>query len=593
MGELMISWRTTFTILSAATLLMGCAQVTLADLENGIRDTIATQIPYKLLPANAEAGALRSVLLVSDRSREAQLMVSSMESEMIQLRMDERPYYNHVKLAAPSNSELSESQRQTLARAASAEALITLTGGVTKISQNISSEDRSKCNVESAKLFATCPNGQTYKYKVTCTTWSATAGANMRVQRVSDARSILVVPILETVEKKSCNDGVDAQVDPQSLGAQALAKAVTKAMKTVAPSYAQGPLDLMGADRSIKDETRKRFDAAVKFADARRMDEACNRFDDLYADMKDSAALTFNVSFCKEIRGDVLQANQGYKRASEILNLPNAQIDRRIAVTEKAIRENNALFAPPSNYGLASLSNGFLPAGNGQRVALVIGNARYERSALINPVNDARLIANQLKKAGFTVYSFENLNSARLGTVVSDFAQKAKGAEVALFYYAGHAIQSDGENYLLPVDNAKIRNLEDVREGGLQLGMVTAQLDVAAPTVKLYVIDACRDSPLPATSRSLSGGGLASIPKPPQGSLVAYATAPGKTAEDGLGKNSVFSKHFAQQILQPNQTIEQVFKNVRNAVKTETKNRQEPTEVSSLSGNDVYFVKSK
>jgi hypothetical protein len=581
-------WHAHLTIVSLVFLLIGCAQTALTDLGHKIRDSVATQIPYKVMPTNTEAGALRSVLLIPDRTREAQQMAASMESEMTQLRIDERPYYANIKLAPPNN-DLSDVQRQALGKAALTDAVITLYGGHSKVSQSTFNEERSKCNTESNKLFAKCPTGQMSTYKVNCTKWTATAGASMRVQRVSDARSILVTPLSESVEKKSCSDSEEGNPDQQSLAANALAKAITKAMTTIAPSYSKGPLDLMDADKSINEDALKRFNAAVKFAQARRMDEACTRFDEIYSDMKESPALTFNVAFCKEIRGEMLLANQGYKRASELLNKPDSQIDRRITLTEKAIRDNSGVFASAD---LSTQAQG-LPAGHGQRVALVIGNARYERSALINPVNDARLIGNQLKKAGFDVFVFENLNSARFATVVSDFAQKAKGAEVALFYYAGHAIQSEGENYLLPVNNAKIRNLEDVRESGVQLGMVTAQLDVAAPTVKLYVIDACRDSPLPASSRSLSGGGLASIKTPPEGSLVAYATAPGKTAEDGTGKNSVFSKHLAQQILKPNQTIEQVFKNVRNAVKTETKNRQEPMEVSSLSGNDMFFVKSK
>lgn len=582
-------WHTHLTIASLAFLLIGCAQTALTDLGHKIRDSVATQIPYKVMPTNAEAGALRSVLLIPDRTREAQQMAASMESEMTQLRIDERAYYTNIKLALPNNNDLSDVQRQTLGKASQADAVITVYAGHSKVSQSTFNEERSKCNTESSKLLAKCPTGQMSTYKVNCTKWTATAGASMRVQRVSDGRSIIVMPLTESVDKKNCSDSEEANPDPQSLAASALSKAIAKAMKTIAPSYAKGPLDLMDAEKSIKDDVLKRFNAAMKFAQARRMDEACNRFDEIYSDMKESPALTFNVAFCKEIRGEMLLANQGYKRASELLNKPDSQIDRRIALTEKAIRDNSGVFISTDPNTQAQ----GLPAGNGQRMALVIGNARYERSSLINPVNDARLVGNQLKKAGFDVSVFENVNSARFTTIVSDFAQKSKGAEVALFYYAGHAIQSEGENYLLPINNGKIRNLDDVRENGMQLGMVTAQLDVAAPTVKLYVIDACRDSPLPATSRSLSGGGLASIKAPPQGSLIAYATAPGKTAEDGTGKNSVFSKHFAQQILLPNQTIEQVFKNVRQAVKTETKNRQEPMEMSSLSGNDMYFVKSK
>lgn len=587
-----IKW---LAIASMGVLLLGCAQPALTDLGHSIRDAVATKIPYKILPSSPEAGGLRSILLTTDRTQEAQMVAAGIESEMTHLRIDERPYYTQVKTTTVGSAELTESQRQTLAKAAGVDGVISLYNGGTKFSQNTSSEDRSKCNVESTKLFSKCPSGQMRNYKVSCTTVTANVAVSMRVHRVSDARTVYVMPISGNMEQKTCSDSEERSLAQQQMSAAALKIAVSKAMKIVAPSYAQGPLDLMDADGPIAQDVKKRFNAAMEFAHkTRRMDEACNRFDELYADLKESPALTFNVAFCKEINGHFLQANQGYKRASELLNTPHSQVDRRIAMTEKAIRDN-AVSSALSGINAPEASQGIdVAAGNGPRVALVIGNAQYQRSALINPINDARLVGNQLKKAGFDVSIFENVNSVRFGSVVSDFVQKARGAEMALFYYAGHAIQSDGENYLLPVDNAKVRSLEDVREGGaIQLGMITAQLDVAAPMVKLYVIDACRDSPLPATSRSISGGGLAAIKTLPQGSLMAYATAPGKTAEDGTGKNSVYSRHFAQQILQPNQTIEQAFKNVRNAVLAETRNRQEPTEVSSLSGRDMYFVKSR
>jgi uncharacterized caspase-like protein len=276
-----------------------------------------------------------------------------------------------------------------------------------------------------------------------------------------------------------------------------------------------------------------------------------------------------------------------------LVNAPEAQIDRRLALTEKALRDNPAAFAPSLDTALASLPRQSGSVAGTRRVALVIGNARYQRSALINPVNDARLVSDRLKRIGFDVLTLENVESARFETATRDFASRAKGADVALFYYAGHALQADGENYLMPVDNAQMRTMEDVRDGGgVQLASVIAQLEVAAPVVKLVVVDACRDNPLPATSRSLAGGGLAAIRKPPQGGLIAFATSPGRTAEDGTGKNSVFSKHFAAQLATPNQTIEQLFKRVREAVKKETKSRQEPMETSNLVG-DVTLVQAK
>jgi uncharacterized caspase-like protein len=260
-------------------------------------------------------------------------------------------------------------------------------------------------------------------------------------------------------------------------------------------------------------------------------------------------------------------------------------------MTEKALRESPMAFLPTQPGSGESVRGQAGGLAGTKRVALVVGNARYQRSALINPVNDARLVADRLKRIGFEVSLAENVESARFETTARDFAARAKGADVALFYYAGHALQADGENYLMPVDNGKMRTMEDVRDGGgVQLASIMAMLDVAAPVVKLVVIDACRDNPLPASSRSLAGGGLAT-PKAPQGGLVAFATSPGRTAEDGTGKNSVFSKNFAALVSTPNQSIEQMFKRVREAVKKETNGRQEPMETSNLVG-DVMLVQA-
>ena len=242
------------------------------------------------------------------------------------------------------------------------------------------------------------------------------------------------------------------------------------------------------------------------------------------------------------------------------------------------------------------LSAGLSSAAHAEkRVALVIGNSAYQAvPKLPNPVGDAKLMSDTLTSLGFFVIGGSarlDLDKAGFDAALLEFKSQLVGADVALFYYAGHALQADGENYLMPVDNAKMRTMEDVRDGGgVQLASIMAMLDVAAPVVKLVVIDACRDNPLPASSRSLAGGGLAT-PKAPQGGLIAFATSPGRTAEDGTGKNSVFSKNFAALVSTPNQSIEQMFKRVREAVKKETNGRQEPMETSNLIG-DVMLVQA-
>ena len=518
-------------------------------------------------------------------------MALDLEASMSKLRVLERPYYQTIKVGPRFNGVPSDAQLVAMAKGLGVDGVLLISGANTSTKRNDTREDRTVC-VGDTKLFQLCPKEKQQHRQVTCTQTQGLAALRLRVVRTVDSKVLYADTLGGQSTHRRCSDEDSApQTDANQLMVAAAADARAHVMRVVAPTYEQRPLDLMAADKGVPAAGRKDFDAAMEFANAKRMDEACRRFDELYLDNKESPALSFNVAFCHEVRGDLLKASQGYRRASESYNAPSPQIDRRLAQTETAIRENPIAFMPLTETVSAPSQLPTTPS-DGRRVALVIGNSRYERSALLNPVNDARLVGDRLKRIGFDVTVVENADAARLATASRDFAARAKGAEMALFYYAGHAVQAEGENFLMPVDNAKMHTLDDVRnEGGMQLGEVTALLDVAAPRVKLLVIDACRDNPLPAATRSLAGAGLAAVKRPPQGSLIAFATSPGRTAEDGVGRNSVFSKHFAALIAVPGQTVEQVFKRVREAVKAETKNRQEPSEVSSLVG-DAYFVRA-
>ncbi|MBS1156859.1 MAG: hypothetical protein H6R07_2783 [Proteobacteria bacterium] len=583
--------RTCVTTATAVFILTGCAAVN--NLGLNLSDTFAPKVTFRQPAKSADAAALRSVIIMSDGNNVSQQLSLELESSLSKLRIDERPYYSSVKLGPRSDGQTNTAQLNALARANGAEAIIFVSGGSSDVKTSHSTEERSTCDAKSKQLFKSCPKEQTRVTKVSCTTTLGVAAARLQVYRVADAKSVFVDTIRGESKYYRCDDQTTPVADTRQIAYSAIMNVKGTIAQTLAPSYIQAPLDLMMADASIPSDQLKRFEAAYNFANSKRMDEACNRFDELYTDYKESSALSFNVAFCHEVRGDMLRANQGYKRASELFDAPNAQIDRRLSITEKSLRENPSVFMPQTAAAARPTPDTKGMATSGRRVALVVGNARYQRSALVNPVNDARLVGDRLKRIGFDVITLENIGSARFAAAVRDFSTRAKGADIAMFYYAGHAVQADGENYLMPIDNAKIRTLEDVRDGGsVPLASVIAQLDVAAPAVKLMVVDACRDNPLPAASRSLSGGGLAAVKQAPEGGLIAFATGPGHTAEDGTGKNSVFSKHFAQQLMVPNQTIEQLFKQVRTAVKSETKNRQEPTEISSLVG-DVVLVPGK
>jgi hypothetical protein len=221
------------------------------------------------------------------------------------------------------------------------------------------------------------------------------------------------------------------------------------------------------------------------------------------------------------------------------------------------------------------------------RVALVIGNAAYKHDALDNPVNDARLIAGTLEKAGFKVTLRENLDRAGMFTALREFGARLNENTVAVLYYAGHALQLRDQNYMIPVD-AEIRSEDEVGVQGMDLTYILSQMSRAKSRVNVVILDACRDNPF-AKRSSGNTQGLAQMDAP-IGTLLAYATAPGKQAPDGIGKggNSVYTAQLAQHLLTPGLPVELMFKRVREAVVRESRQLQVPWEHSSLLGEFAF-----
>ncbi|KXB32350.1 hypothetical protein AT959_01235 [Dechloromonas denitrificans] len=219
-----------------------------------------------------------------------------------------------------------------------------------------------------------------------------------------------------------------------------------------------------------------------------------------------------------------------------------------------------------------------------KRVALVIGNAKYRDAPLGNPLNDARDMANMLRQTGFEVIELIDGTQKEMNRAIAKFSDRLSKDAVALFYYAGHGMQVRGKNYLIPVD-AKITNQTSIRVESVDVDGVLDQL--ASSELNVIILDACRNNPFEGRFRSL-GGGLAQMDAP-KGSLIAYATAPGKTAVDGDGRNGLFTQELLKQMQVPGLTIEQVFKNVRREVARATRDKQIPWESSSLT-SDFYFV---
>jgi uncharacterized caspase-like protein len=226
------------------------------------------------------------------------------------------------------------------------------------------------------------------------------------------------------------------------------------------------------------------------------------------------------------------------------------------------------------------------PAGE-RRIALVIGNSAYKASPLKNPVNDARAISKALSETGFRVTVLENASQATMRRAIRTFGNDIQNAGgVGLFYYAGHGMQVKGRNYLIPV-NADIEQEDEIEDQAVDANLVLSKMDTAKNSTNLMILDACRNNPFARAFRSGTQG-LAQMDAP-SGTLIAFATAPGSVAADGAGDNGLYTKHLLANIHRPGLPIEQLFKEVRNGVGRETKERQIPWESSSLRG-DFFFI---
>jgi hypothetical protein len=229
-----------------------------------------------------------------------------------------------------------------------------------------------------------------------------------------------------------------------------------------------------------------------------------------------------------------------------------------------------------------------------KRVAFVVGNGAYRNVATLpNPPADAGAMAATLRNVGFDVVEGVNLTRDAMTEKLLDFGQRAQGADIALFYYAGHGIAINGVNYLLPVD-ADIKSEMDVKLGAAINVDVSLDQTMADAKVKLVFLDACRDNPFTARIRSASTrsvnvqAGLAEM-KSGEGTLIAFATGPGQTALDGdAGRNSPFTRALIAHISEPGVEIQQAMTEVRAQVSEETKKAQLPWGHTNLIGS-VYL----
>jgi tetratricopeptide (TPR) repeat protein len=221
-----------------------------------------------------------------------------------------------------------------------------------------------------------------------------------------------------------------------------------------------------------------------------------------------------------------------------------------------------------------------------RRLALVIGNGAYANAPrLKNPANDSTDMAAALSQVGFTVEHGVDLSFKQMKFMIREFGKKLRGGGQGLFYFAGHGVQLRGRNFLIPVD-ADIQSETDVEDQGVDANLVLGLMDEAGNGLNVVILDACRNNPFARSFRSASDG-LAQI-EAPTGTLIAYATAPGRVARDGAGRNGAYTAELLNQMRVPGLPVEELLKRVRANLKQQTKGEQVPWESSSLVG-DFYL----
>jgi tetratricopeptide (TPR) repeat protein len=299
---------------------------------------------------------------------------------------------------------------------------------------------------------------------------------------------------------------------------------------------------------------------------------------------KDRAILDFKAVLSMP-RGTYVTADWAMDKAKERLALLGATAPTQVVTAPPPV-----VTAPPPSPRIATAP----PAvpSFGRRVALVVGNSEYRYAPrLANPTNDESDFANVLRQLGFDVVAGANLDRHGMDDAIREFGRKLDGADLALFFYAGHGLQVGGRNYLVPVD-AKLERAGDLALDAVDISAVLAQME-AEKRVNLVFLDACRDNPL---ARSLAGSlgtrgiavgtGLASV-QSAIGTMIVYATQPDNVALDGAGRNSPFTAALLKHIATPNVEIGTIMRRVRADVVAATRERQVPWDHSSLIGEVI------
>ena len=222
------------------------------------------------------------------------------------------------------------------------------------------------------------------------------------------------------------------------------------------------------------------------------------------------------------------------------------------------------------------------------RIALVIGNGAYADARLRNPPNDARVMSQALRECNFQVIEKVDANFQAMEQAIREFGRRLQRGGVGLFYFAGHGMQIQDSNYLIPV-GADIKAEDEVKFKSVDAGRVLGKMESAGTRTNIVILDACRNNPFARSFRSSTRGLM--MMDAPQGSILAYATEPGAVADDGDGEHGLYTSMLLRHMRKPGVRIEQIFKYVRLDVMERSDNAQTPWEHSSLV-QDFYFVES-
>jgi tetratricopeptide (TPR) repeat protein len=391
-------------------------------------------------------------------------------------------------------------------------------------------------------------------------------------QRIKCIRFAMILP---EQALSACNQYLSAHPnDPEVLKSKALANS---AIAAKAESEMPAEQALVATSRTLNSSAKSATDRVAEIAESRPSPKP--------AEALNNASSQNKIETNKE--EPTLSSAQASVSASQTA-LEQSAIDPQ--VIEQIKQELNGLYAmirQQQQTDTAQAAQSLKYSEQGKRYALVVGNAAYPPAIgrLKNSVNDAVDIGAALKKLDFEVQVVTDGSLQELERAVSDIAKKVQEQDTVLFYYAGHGVALEGENYLLPV-NAGISDAIDVKYKSLNLSYVLDKLDRGSSGVTMVVLDACRNNPFPVSRGAMRAGLVQS--SGPVGTIIAYSTAPGDVALDGDGRNGLYTKHLLQQMTQPNIKLEDVFKRVRVAVSDETHGSQVPWENSSLKG-DFYF----